>query len=224
MDLDQFKTTWNNYDEKLNASLQLNRKLLREITVNKVDAALRRHSRNVIIELVFDFVLLLWLGSFIGEHLDTWQFALPALVLHIFVILLASPAISQLVLLYSINYAAPILTIQKQVEQLRVLQIRLEKWPLLLAPFLWVPIVIVGAKGLFAINMYTFWEPIQIVVNVLFGLAFIPVMWLVARYLSQYLPDWAWLQRFRDDLLGRNLVAATGFLQEIKRFEREDGA
>ena len=83
------------------------------------------------------------------------------------------------------------------------------------------PVLIVAFKGFLGVDAYLFLNGRWLLGNLLFGLAFIPLMlWAARRFASRWQGS-PLLQSLMDDLAGRSLVAATGFLNELSQFEQE---
>lgn len=222
MDLDDLKDQWNEYDRKLDASLRLNTRLLGESGLNKAESALKRLSRFIVVSLLVNVLALVSLGMFTASHVSEVHFFVPAVVLHIFTILLIVSSIHQLVALRSIDYGAPIVAIQKMAEGLRIQRIRTTKWTLFVAPLLWTPLLIVIMKGLFGLNAYVVPGPKWLAMNLLFGLAFIPLMVWMSRRFADRMHRSPFVQRLMNDIAGRNLSAATSFLNSVSRFEEDE--
>ncbi|MCU0490493.1 MAG: hypothetical protein MUD01_02700 [Chloroflexaceae bacterium] len=221
MEFDMLKAQWQAYDQKLTESLRLNRRLLRDKLVAKVDSALQRHERGLWLELGFDVVLLLLLGSFISDTWGEWRFVLPALVWHIFIIISMVVTIRELVTLREIDYNGPVATLQKRVEQVRLLHAWVNKWTWTLLPVLWVPILIIGMRWLLGLDAYAVLGTPTLLANLAFGLVLIPVIVVASRTLAGRGEQWPWVQSIIDDVNGEHVVAAARFLREVRDFEEE---
>ncbi len=203
MELDDFRNHWME-----NGAVRINTRAARAIV--RAEDSLRRHWRQLTIELIVDAALLLVIGSFAAGHIREPRFFAPALVLHVAVILLSIPLVRQLVLLRGVDYAEPVVAIQRQVERLRIEQIRATKWTLLAAPLLWTPLLIVAMKGLLGLDAWALLDTRWLVANVAFGIAFLVGMLWVSRRAKG---------RWMDALAGRSLETATRHLEEVARFE-----
>ncbi len=224
MDLDDLKQRWAEQDRKLDASLRLNNRLLQASALSRAETPLRRLSLLLWAELVLDLILVLWLGSFLAEHVSEARFLIPAAVLHLFVIALGGAGVYQLVAIRALDHGKPIVEIQKSLEALRIQRIRATMLVLLAAPLLWIPLLIVTLKGWLGIDAYVVFDGGWLVANVLFGLAVIPLaVWLSRRYASR-MERSPRVQRLLRDLAGHNLNAALGFLERLEEFEAEKRA
>jgi len=222
LSLDDLKLRWDEMDVRLDRGLRLNARLLRESAIDRARTSLKRLSRLLWIDVAVDCLLLLWLGSFMADHLTEIRFLLPAAMLHLGVILLAGSAIRQLVALAGLDYGAPVLDIQRRLESLRVERLRAVRWTLLAAPLVWLPLFIVGLKGLLGLDLYAMVTREWVAANLLLGAAVIPVAIQVSRRYADRLGRSPLAQRILRDLAGSNLNAAAGFLDSLRTFEREE--
>lgn len=224
MDFDDLKQRWEDQDRKLDASLRLNASLVRTSALSKAKTAMRRLSLFLGIEVLLDFGLVLLLGSFLGDHWMEARFLLPAALLDLGLILLLIAGAHQWIALRNLDYSAPVLRIQKRMESLRMQRLRATKWTLLAAPLLWVPMLIVGLKGLLGVDAYLILPGGWLIANLLFGLAVIPLaVWISRRYADR-MDRSPLVQRLLRDLAGYNLNAAADFLSSLAQFEEEQGA
>jgi hypothetical protein len=219
MDLDELKTLWQEKDRKLDATVRLNRQLLREVVLGKAETALERLSLFLWVELMLNAGGTIMLGWFLFDHLAEPRFLLPALALQAGLVVLIVAAGRQLAALAGIDYDAPVVEIQRRLATLRAERIRTMKWTLLLAPLAWVPLCIVGMKGLFDVNAYTTFSIPWLVANLVFGLLVIPTgVWASRRYADR-LGHWPIARRLLRDIGGQNLAAAQIFLNSLSEFD-----
>jgi hypothetical protein len=221
MELDEMKTLWRELDRRMDRAIELDRRILAELSLGKARAALRRTTAPPVLELGIDILAVLLFGAFLAAHVHVVRYALPALVLHVAALLGLASTVYQLVLLGRIDYAAPVVEIQRQLAALRAFRVRSTTWTLLLAPLLWTPLVIVAAKGLLGLDLYAAFGPLWIALNLAFGVAVLALALWIARRHAGALRRSRFLQRLSDDIAGRSLAAAMGHLDEITRFARE---
>lgn len=221
MELDDFKQRWEEQDRKLDTSLRLNTRLLRESVLGKTETALRRLSRLLWFEILVNLLAVLWIGSFLADHISEPRFAIPAATLHLGAILLIAAGARQLVALKALDYGAPVVAIQKRLESLRAERIRAVKWTLIAAPLAWTPLMIVGLKALFGVDAWSALGVPYVAANLVLGVVVITLaVWLSRRYENRMrrLPA---AQRLMRTLAGTSLASATVFLDTISRFEEE---
>jgi hypothetical protein len=221
MELDDLKQKWTEQDAKLEKSIRLNTRLLRESAMTRVGAALAPISWGIAVEGILNVAVVLFLGSFLGDHIGQPRLAAPAALLFVCAIAILNAGIRQWVALRTIDYGEPVLAIQKRLASLRVSRIRTTKWILLVSPLLWTPMLIVGFHALTGLDPYAFMDGQWLAGNLIFGVVFLAGMLWLSKRTGGRLAQSPAMRRLLDDVAGRRLVAATGALDEIERFERE---
>jgi hypothetical protein len=222
MDLDVLQAKWAEHDRKLEVSIRLNRQLLIATNMNRVRTPLRRFAFFVGLEAAVGLILPVILGQFIYAHWTEPRFVLPAVALHVWAIANVAALFREMTMALQINYDKPIAAIQTQLESLRVLRIRVTQWALLTGQLVWwVPFTIVALEGFWGVDAYRVFGGTALAVNVLFGLAVIPVAIWVSRKFGDRMGRTPIIQRLMRELAGYNLNAATRFLATLSEFEDE---
>jgi hypothetical protein len=221
MELENLERRWAELDRKLDAAIHLNTHVLRGTLAGKAETALRRLARGLWLELGLNVLAALWLGSFWVDHLAEPRFWLPALGLHLCVMALIVAAVHQLVAITQLDFAAPIITIQKRLEALRILRIRTVMWTLVLSPLLWTPLFIVALKSFFDVDVYQSFSAAWLLANVLLAILLIPVAIWICRRCADRMERSPLLRSLMRDLAGYSLSAATEHLQSLTQFEQE---
>jgi hypothetical protein len=220
MENDELKTLWADRNRELEASMRLNTALLQQWNLRAVDTSLKRMARGLAFELILNLGAIVLLGAFIAAHVREPQFLVPAIALDIYAIALVIAGGRQLAAIGAIDYDEPVVAIQKRLEALRVGRIRSTLATLLFAPLMWVPLLVVGARGLFGIDVYAA-GPLWLAANLFFGLAVIPIaIAFASRYGAQIAQHTA-MRGLADTIAGRSLAAALASLDSIRRFEQE---
>ena len=221
MELADLKQKWAEQDAKLEKSLRLNARLVRESGMTRVGRALAPLSWGIAIEGILNVAVVLWLGSFLGDHIGQPRLAAPAALLLVCAIAILNTGIRQWAVLRTIDYGAPVLAIQKRLAALRVSRIRATKWIFLLSPLLWLPILIVGFDALTGVDPSTFLYGWWLAGNLLFGVVFLlGMLWLAKRFGGRW-QRFPAVQHVMDAIAGRSLTAASRALEEVERFEQE---
>src|ERR1700730_9043656 len=120
-----------------------------------------------------------------------------------------------------IDYSHSIAVIQKQVEAVRMLRIRTTQWAVLCGTLLWVPWFAVVSQAFLGVDIYRSVDAAWLISNVLFGLAGVPAAIWASRKYADRIQRSPFFQRLMNDLAGRNLTAARGFLARLSEFEKE---
>jgi hypothetical protein len=223
MDLDDFKDKWAGHDRTLEASVRLNRRLLSAASVSRARSGMQRLAAFVAFEMVIQLAAVGMLGEYAYVHRASLRFALPAAALDVLAIAFLVSLARQMAAALRIDHGRPIAALQKQLGELRVLRLRHIRWTLLAAPLAWTPLLIVVLEGVFGVDAYRVPGTAWLWANLLFGLAFIPVVVWVSKRFGQRMGRSLAVQRLVKDLAGHEVNAAAGFLAEISEFEREEG-
>jgi len=219
LDLDEMKQRWAEHDRQLERSISLNRQLLSAASLNGARSRLQRMTVLSGLQAAVWFAIVMALGNFIYGHLGILRLALPAAAADLYAIGMLAATIRQIAAARQIDYSGPIARIQKQLETVRVLRIRITQRGLLAGAVVWAAFGIVAAKALFGIENYSLawlWA------NVAFGLLLIPLaVWWSKKY-GDRVGRSPFIRRLMRDIAGHNLNAAEAFLAGLAEFE--DGA
>ncbi len=223
MELDELQSLWQQTDRRLAAmapTLRLQERLARAGALDRARSKNRFTHVVLWYEVVFGAVAALLAGSYLAGHFDEPRFAAPAALLHLGAILTLGLAVWQLVELGQIDYGGPVLEIQRKLAKLQVARARGNRWLLFSAPLLWALLVVVVPHGLAGLDVYRSFGIGWVGGNLLVGLAVLAGgLWASrsARFRGSRL-----LRGLGDDLTGRRLAAASGVLDDLAEFERED--
>jgi flagellar biogenesis protein FliO len=222
MDLDGLKEKWLEQDRKLDETIRLNRQLLIAAKMNGVRSPLQRFFFLVSLGASIGLIILVILGRFIHAHWAEPRFALPAMVLQVWVIASLAASIRQMAMALQIDYDKPIAAIQKQIESLRVLRIRITQWALLTGQVVWwTPFLIVALKGFWYVDAYQVFGTALLSANLAVGLAIIPLAIWVSKRFGDRMGRSPVMRRLMRELAGYNMNAATDFLATLSKFENE---
>lgn len=222
MELDDLKLRWQDHDRKLDHLLRINARLLQAPILNKAHWAMRRLALLLWGGLLLNFGAATVFGSFLADHWTEARFAIPAAALQLGVIALLAASIRQLAAIGQLDFAGPIVELQRRLESLRAERIRATKWTLLLAPLAWTPLFVVAFKGLFGVDVYAAFPTAWLAGNAVFGVVFLVLAMALARRYAERLKGSPLAQHLLRDLAGYNLNAATAFLSSLDRFATEE--
>ena len=173
--------------------------------------------REVTFELLADVVGVALIGAFVAGNAWQLKFLIPAIVLDAYALGIVIAMARQLATLYRVDYAEPVAIVQQRLQELRLQRIRTTLGTLLFAPLMWLPLLIVGARGIFGADIYAA-GPVWLAANVIFGLAVIPAaVWVAKRY-GQRMQQWKPLRALADEIAGRSLTAALRDLALVREF------
>jgi hypothetical protein len=223
MELEDLKRRWEEQDRKLDAGLRLNRRLLEQSVLTKAETSLRRLTRLLWLELLLDLVPVVWLGSFLADHIGQPRFWIPAAALDVFAIGSVAALAREAFGARSVDWGAPVVEIQQQVEAARIRRIRATQWTLALAPLLWTPLLVVALQGFWGVDAYAALGGVFLAANVLFGLAVLGLaVWASRRWAGRGGEASSVARRFARVLAGRSLADAQAFLGSLGRFAADE--
>jgi hypothetical protein len=212
MELDELKERWAEHDRKLDESIRLNRRLLRDMYTRRARFALWRLAAMLAAGALFMLAIIVSLGRFIAQNWSMPRIAWPAIVLDVLAIATLAALNAQIGLALNINYNQPIAVIQKRLETLRKFRIRYIQAIFLMATLTWVPIFIVLTR---------LFDTAWVVANVVFGLLVLAIGVWVARRYGDRMSNSAFGRRFLRELAGYNLNAASDFMATLAEFEKD---
>ena len=227
IDFDALQQRWQAQDARLDAMLELNQRMLQTLQRDHTRGALGGVFTLLWVQFGIDLLAVFLLGSFLGNRLGTWEselrFVIPAAFLFVGAVAIFATVIRQLVMLYAVDASGPVSEVQRQLDTLHALRLRVARAVILIAPTIWLPLAIVGLRALFDFDTYAWFPMYFLVVNLVVGALFIPVVyWLSKRY-GERLLRYPWIARLNEDLAGRSLSEARARLAELTTFQREDG-
>lgn len=178
MERDDVQTMWAVEAARTSAAMVLNQQYLRALAVR---GNLSRVRWGSWLELFFDAIAVLWLGSFAFGHLAVMRFFIPALLLFAGAIALLQVHIRSLVDARPPDYAEPVLALQKRLERIRLRDTIATRAIFGLCWLAWTPLFIVVAKAN-GFDVYSLGVPF-LLANVAFGIVAAAVIgWLFRTY------------------------------------------
>lgn len=217
MELDDMKAAWQTLNQRLETQTALNLHMLRDGKLDKLRQGLRPLVWGQALQIVIGALVALWGGSFWFDH---------RAVLHLLIVGMAVHAagISMIVMgavieshIARIDYSAPVLTIQRQLAQLRNvyvyggLAVGLPWW------LLWVPFLLMAFKSVFGADLYAN-APMMVWINLAAGIVGMLATWAFLRWAGK---RQRLAKRLEDGAAGHGINKAQACLDEIAQFEQE---
>jgi hypothetical protein len=221
MELDDLKAAWAELDRKLATTQAAVARLHAERTADRTRSALRPLPWQLAWELFEGIVAVVLMGVYLADHIGETRFAVPGLILHALAVMSIIATVWQMVLLGRVDFAAPVVDLQRQLARLRAARCRAWFWVLVLAPLVWILLLVVGVKGLFGGDVYAACGLPFVLANVAFGVVFTLIVWGVAKAWAGKQPASAWREWFTDGLAGTSLTRAKRHLREAAEFAAE---
>jgi len=221
MELDEMKLAWQTLGRQLERQNTLQVELLRQGRAGR----LHRHLRPLVwgqsLLAALGVVIMSWGISFWSTHLGIWQAVACGIFMQLFGTLAFVFPIRLLVMQQGIDYAAPVLEIQRRLTRMRAWRVRVEA-PVfaVLGGVVWIPALLMWAQYEGDRVGLSLWQHLRsgfmawllLSVAVAVGLVFL------ARFVVRRLGHGRWLE---NGLAGGAIVRAEAALEEMARFERE---
>lgn len=214
--LDDLKVAWKEVSQKLERQ---NAFVLHQFKENKL-AGFRSGLRPLLlgqfIQLVIGTLMAGFSAQFWFNHIGTPHLLICGLLLQAYGIMFIAFAVRDLILIRQIDYAAPVVMIQKQLADLRAWHLRTAVW--------------------FGLTGSVMWLPVMLIVLYLLGAVFRidqpqKVSWLISSAVVCLAVNYGLLllarspgkcgSSLRNSWIGRSVSRAQEVLDEVEQFERE---
>jgi hypothetical protein len=219
MELDDLKTTWQALDRKLEQQRTLSLEVIRDGKLAAARRGLRPLWLGQLVQIVAGVCLMLLFAPIWIARIGTLHLMVPALLLHAYGLLLVVFAVRTLHLIGCIDYAAPVLRIQRQLAELRRWRTRVE-WPLfgIVGCFIWIPLVLVIFSALGA-DLWAL-QPKFVYWNIVSGFVCLSILYGAARWAQKRDNEGSGsaLEKYAS---GRSIRKAQEELDTLARFEQE---
>ena len=218
MELDELKATWQALDRKLQQSNAIQLQLLKDGRMKNMRAGLRPLFWGQIVQILFGVLTILVGIAFWSQNRDVTHLFCTGLILHIYGVLTIIAAGFTLGRIRTIDYAAPVLSIQKQLASVRRayvgsgLMVGYAWW------LLWIPFAVV-VFDLLGVDIVTV-APGFVLLSTAVGIAGLLAMWGFHRWASSSRRG-EFAQRYAENLSGGSLRRAQRVLDEVRQFETE---
>lgn len=216
MELDDMKTAWKTLDQRLDTQAALNLHMFKEGKLDRMQRGLRPLIWGQAIQIVIGAMIAIWGGSFWVDHRDVTHLLIAGLIVHAAGVSMVVLGVVMQALIARIDHSAPVLTIQRQLAQLRKvyvyggMAIGLPWW------FLWMPFLMV-LFGYLGVDLYKH-APAVIWIGSASGVAGLLATWGFMRWAGKR-PRFA--KHLEDSAAGGSINTAQARLDEIARFEQE---
>ena len=219
MDLDDLKDAWQSLDQKLDRAYAIELRTMRERRVGNMRRHLRLLTIGRIVQLLAGVALTLFMADFWIMHIEEPHLLICGVLLHLYGIMLILSSAREFYLISAIDYAAPVLAIQRKLAELRGWHLTEALVFGLTGCFIWVPMVLVTFEVLFGADIYL--HAPNVVWDFILGAL------MVALGAAGF---WYWVQRpsratlarrVADHVVGKTLARTESVISELSRFEQE---
>jgi hypothetical protein len=217
MELDDFKHVWQGLDCRLERQEALQLSIFRDGKLDNARRGLRPLAWGQAIQLTLGVIFAAWGGSFWVNHRQIPHLLICGLLVNACGLLFIISAARNLYLIQRIDYAAPVLEIQRRLADLRAWRLRVEAPAnAVIACFIWIPVLWMSLAehsfDLWAYDKASFllWSLSSSVVGLVMVVL---VVWLMRRL--------GHASALEDSAVGRSVRKAEAVLKEIACFEQE---
>ena len=120
MDIEQLRDTWQNQEQKLEATRSLNIAILKELKLDKAKSKINQLLFLPISSLLFFSLLVCFTVQFLIRNLETWYFAFSASIILFFSFAFVFSSVKQLHGILSLDYQQPVTILQRQLSNLKL--------------------------------------------------------------------------------------------------------
>jgi len=205
MNFEELSKIWNQ-DHKEETHIEINERLLKEVSFNTVRNSLKEIKWSSIIEIVINYIWLFFLVEFIISYFNQAQFSIPAgilIIISVFSILIES---YKLILYCTANVQSSIIGAQKKLEKLKFLELFDVNSLYIVIPLFFIPFLVVFSKGIIGIDIYEFGFSMREIL-VATGSTFIISVIIV--YFLKAFPN-------------KELNESLDFISELREFQKEN--
>lgn len=162
------------------------------------------------------------LVGFLATHTASpWTVLASAVLLLACEILYLATTIRQLVHLIWIDFAAPMPEVQRRLAALWVLRSRVVRNTLLVAPLVWLPMLIVAVAWITGVDLVAEVSVAWVISNLAFGLVVLGCGLWIAQRRPAWIQSVPWLCRLSDHLAGQSLRRALALADEAVAFNQD---
>jgi hypothetical protein len=222
MQLDEFQQRWLAQDRRIEELQRATSRLQLDAELTTPRHMLRWSRIGDALEILLGVAFLFWTGSFMAMHRMELQFLIPAAALHLWGIATIGTAVARFYRSGSIDYAASVVEIQRQLESVRVFTLRSLRALFLLGVVIWgVPFAVVASRAWFGLDLYALLGPKALLGLLLANGALAFLLAIIISSLSARFDRSPRLRQLARALAGNSLTAAQDRLARIAAFARE---
>jgi hypothetical protein len=218
IELDDLKAAWQTLNRSLERQHTLALHQFKEGKLARFRSGFRPLLVGQIIQLISGVILSFLAGSFWVDHIRVAHLMFYGISLHAYGLMFIVFAARDLFLISRLDYATPVLVLQKQIADLRAWHLRAAIWFGVAGCFIWIPLMLILFYKLGA----DVWVRNPGVVGwfVLSGFVCLGILYGIVRW-SRRPGRETFAKSLENSSAGRSVNRAQAMLDEIARFEQE---
>uniref|UniRef100_UPI00214806AC hypothetical protein n=1 Tax=Tahibacter caeni TaxID=1453545 RepID=UPI00214806AC len=224
LDFDRLRQRWSEQSRAIDAQLALDVDAVRRrLTAQTATALVRQRNRRLGALLLggaaFAAVLM-----FLRANAADPAYVLLALPFALLLLAVGIVDLREWLALGRIDFAEPLTRLRAEYDELRERRLQIVRLIAQLSVLLWLPLIFVLVKGLVGVDLLRRLPFSVTAVNVALGVALVPFIAILLRWIARRRPDSPALRRFADEAAGRDWQRTSDHLNRQLDFEREIAA
>jgi len=224
MQLDDLKEAWAAHGARMERSLAIDERLLREVFLRKVRFALAPYVLRRAVEVALGVAALLVVMPILAAHLSEPRYVVAGGALAVFAAGITALSAYLLVNGLGLDHGEAVTALQRDVERIKLAEYRALKWTLLGGVVTWLPAVLILFEALTGVDALARVDLAWLAANLVFGVAVLALGQVLSRKYVERTDLTPFARRLVDAASGRSLRAVTEHLAELASFEREEPA
>lgn len=217
MELDEIKQAWQSLNHRLEQQHALSLQLFKDGKSDKARKALRPLWWGQLIQIAVGMLLMLQFAPYWVAHRHNLHLMVYGLMMHAYGLTYVLTATRNLYLQSRLDYAAPVIEIQRHLAALRTWRLREALLHGITGCFIWIPLVLIGFNYLGADVWVT--TPSVVWADVASSVTCVVLIYGLVRW--SRLPGHEGFRATLDNtFIGRSVRNTQAMLDEIARFER----
>jgi hypothetical protein len=214
MELDEMKLAWQSLEQQMERHYALDLEDYRERKLTRARRYLLPVKLGLVLRIVLGIALIVFSASFWAAHIGSLHLVVSGVLLQGYGLLLVLSAAWEMQLLVGVDYAAPVLAIQRRLERLRSWRLRTLPIWVVTGCFVWIPMTLIVFKAWLGADIYQH-APEVVLYFVGSGVIAMVAFWIGARWIPGA------TKVLGDGAVGGSLDRSQQFLKELARFEFE---
>ena len=218
MELDELKASWQALDRRVTEISAVNARLVNEAQTRKARWRLLPLFLNALFGLIGGGIFAGIFARFWIAHWTTTSLVVSGMLLHAMSVGVVIASVMQILIIARINYAQPVVTIQRYLALLRAWSLRSFRWTWMGMFLLWPALLIVIVQSTTNINLWI--NARNFVINsMICGAVGALISW--GFYHWSHRPGWRIGAALDRIVTGSSLERAQAAIDEIEQFARE---
>lgn len=211
----EFADLLRSFDRKLEDANSLNLKFAEDIKLQKTASVLKDLNSNRVVELVVGILVAAFLGNFLFDNRDSGILLASAAILILFTLIAILGCIRQLILISNFDCSQSVTENQATLISVQAFHLNYLRLTILQFP-LYMAYILVGFKVIFGVNIWEDGDRLWILLNLVIGLALLPLSLWLFRIIRQENLHVKWVRRLYEVSGGDQISKAIEFLEEAR--------